>query len=222
MNMPWYPYQESEHRNEMALNATLCQDVLLKRSDVLVFEDAPTVLDIATLGPTGTSSQYAAQKFIDYSTKNHKCSITLYDSYEEANDFVLSGQCNALLVANAYKGVDKFYTSKKLKLFSAFKLNTPSYGIATKRDIEEIPEKSLINLHSHHATFGLIPYFLTNKPLTKLKVVEHKSTSLAAIAARYDESFCIANAIAISKYGLHFVSKTRSITMLWSVFLFNK
>jgi len=83
------------------------------------------------LGPEGTSSEAAAQYLISQ-LSDDRVKYTLFSTYEEAYEDVISGDSNVLIVANAYKGIDKFYMSTSVQFLLSFVFQTPLYGVAAR------------------------------------------------------------------------------------------
>lgn len=104
-----------------------------------------------TLGPTGTSSENTAFFFSE--KLRSKPDVKLFDSYEDAENFVLSSEGSLMLVANTYKGINKFYISNRTKPLLSFFFDTPPYGIAAKPGISliELSRKRTLRVASHHA-----------------------------------------------------------------------
>lgn len=179
----------------------------------LLFSEQPK---IATLGPSGTSSE-ASGKYLLSSLKAEHGKCMLYPSYEEAYESLVLGASNILLVANAYKGIDKFYMSKDIQFLFPFVFETPLYGVA-KRPYEEFDRSRPLIVASHHAPSSLLPWFLANLDI-EYKVLFVNSTSEAAIKLKKGEvDLCLTTEIAAQKYNVNFISPTRTILMLWSVF----
>lgn len=173
-------------------------------------------LPIHTLGQSGTSSEYVAHFFSDWVSVNYKSThdIYLHDSYEQARNKVVDSS-GLLLVANAYSKVNNFYMDSRLKLISAFVYNTPLYGIASNG---VLPDKPLV-ISSHPAPIPLIKELLP-KDLVVAKIIEVSSTDTAAKAvALGNADIALTNEVASQMYKLNFISKTRPINMLWSVFI---
>jgi len=186
---------------------------------VTVFSDyinSLSKIDIATLGPKGTSSEATGAYLLSLiNREDATCSV--YPSYETAMESVTSGKSNLLLMANAYCKIDKAYMCSKLNLLLAFEYQTPVYGLAKKNDHQLLKERTL-KIATHHAPSSLIPWFL-NGFTSDYKVVLVESTSQAAIMTQqgvYD--MCVTNSNAVQAYDLEFMSPTRPIRMVWSVF----
>lgn len=173
-------------------------------------------LEIATLGPSGTSSEASAQYLLS-SLKNSHGKYSLFPTYEEAYENLVSGTSNILLVANAYKGIDKFYMSKDIQFLFPFVFETPLYGVA-KRPCEELNRNRSLVIATHHAPSCLLPWFLADFDM-KYEVLFVNSTSEAAIKLQKGEvDLCLTTVNAAQKYNVEFISPTRTILMLWSVF----
>ncbi|AHG21711.1 bacilysin biosynthesis protein BacA [Chania multitudinisentens RB-25] len=174
---------------------------------------------VHTLGPTGTSSEYASQFFHDWMDKHYAKSrheIFLNESYEKARKKIRDKN-GLLIVANAYPKINDFYMDTSLKLLAAFVCDTPLYGLVTK---SELPDRRLY-IASHPAPTPLINELLP-KGLQIEQIVEMPSTSAAAQAVSSGEvDLALTTEIAARLYKLNFISKTRPIHMLWSVFASN-
>lgn len=179
----------------------------------LLFLEQPK---IATLGPSGTSSEASGEYLLSLlKVEQGKCS--LYPSYEEAYESLVSGISNLLLVANAYKGIDKFYMSKDIQFLFPFVFETPLYGVA-KRPCEKLDRSRSLIIATHHAPSSLLPWFLTDLDI-QYEVLLVNSTSEAAIKLHKGEvDLCLTTENAAQKYNVKFISPTRTILMLWSVF----
>ncbi len=173
-------------------------------------------VEIATLGPSGTSSE-ASAKFLLTTLKDEHGKYSLFPSYEEAYESLVSGVSNVLLVANAYKGIDKFYMSKDIQFLFPFIFETPLYGVA-KRPHEKLNRSRPLVVATHHAPSSLLPWFLADFDI-KYEILFVNSTSEAAVKLQKGEvDLCLTTANAAQKYNAEFISPTRTILMLWSVF----
>ncbi|MCC4113751.1 hypothetical protein LLG90_00135 [Aromatoleum toluclasticum] len=163
---------------------------------------------IATLGPSGTSSEFAARHLTDR--------VELFDSYEFAEEYVL---CNprkaAFLVANAYQHVNQFYISRKSEPVAAFFLDTPPYVLATRGvGIEQLPEP--VRISSHRAPAHLIRALL---PDTSFILVETYSTGEAArMVADAEAGACLTTRLACERNKLTILQNSGTIPMLWTIF----
>jgi hypothetical protein len=98
----------------------------------------------------------------------------------------------------------------------AYCFDTPQYGIASRSESLPVGELSVA---THPAPKPLIDQLLTGTSAYAGRVVEMDSTSAAArAAADGDVDVALTTAPAAEIYGLRFVSRTRPIRMLWSVF----
>lgn len=171
---------------------------------------------IHTLGPSGTSSEYASQFFHrwmgdHYSDSSH--TIHLDDSYELARKNI-DEENGLLIVANAYPKINDFYMDTRLKLLATFLYDTPLYGLVANRVLPDRP----LTVASHPAPVPLIAELLP-AGLRIAKIVEMSSTSAAAQAVACGEvDIALTTEIAARLHNLNFISRTRPIHMLWSVF----
>jgi len=174
--------------------------------------------NIFTLGPAGTSSEAAAEHLIAHMRQYSLCqegAVSLSDSYEDAKDRLLDAKSGMLVVANAYANVNAFYMDNLLNLAATFVFDTPLYGIACQRGAS-LPSDLVIA--THPAPTPLI-YQLLPEHLGIRQIVYRLSTSTSARAVAEGEVHAaLTNAKAAKAYGLEFISTTRAIRMLWSVF----
>lgn len=173
-------------------------------------------VDVATLGPPGTSSEQVAHYLLASVNRSSTGKCTLCSSYEEACERVTTCKSDLLLVANAYAGIDRFYMASQTSLLFQFVRDTPPYGVAALPG-QPLPERRLV-LATHPAPSSLVPWFLRGMALN-VELAFVSSTSEAALAVKRGEAdLCVTTFCATEQYGLHFISPTRSICMLWSVF----
>ncbi|MGJ7908014.1 hypothetical protein ACOQFL_16230 [Actinopolyspora sp. H202] len=178
---------------------------------------------IATLGPTGTSSEQAARylrQYLSFSWQDRRARaplpIDLYPKYEDAAEAVLGGRSALLLVANAYHAASTFYMAPELAFAGAYCFDTPHYGIASRSGT--LPQGE-ISVASHPAPTPLIDQLLDGTESSAGQVVRVDSTSAAAQAVAAGEiDVALTTAPAAELHGLTFVTRTRTIRMLWSVF----
>lgn len=183
---------------------------------LLNFDVEMTSLDkIATLGPSGTSSDYVARKYLE-SFHLIENKIILFDSFEKAAEAVLNEQAKFLLVPHAYKNINYFYMNPMLKLEKIFTYDTPMYGIATRIDNSDFLYSELV---SHEAPIPMVDYYLS----ADINIELANSTSAAAeLVSRGTFDFCITNEEACKKYKLKFIESFHAINMSWSIFIKRK
>lgn len=174
---------------------------------------------IHTLGSSGTSSEYASQFFHRWMSENYSNSyhdIYLHDSYELARNNIKDNK-GLLIVANAYPKINDFYMDIRLKLLATFFYDTPLYGLVANKELPDRPLK----IASHPAPIPLIGELLPDDLRIK-KVIEKSSTSASALAVVSGEvDVALTTEIAARIHKLKFISRTRPIHMLWSVFVSN-
>src|ERR1035437_8332092 len=83
---------------------------------------------VATLGPEGTSSEFAAT-YLSEDIIRKRLEIKLFQTFETGCDYSESNRNCVFLVANAYRDVNVFYMSKKVKLLGSFYYSPPPYYI---------------------------------------------------------------------------------------------
>ncbi|WP_199746758.1 MULTISPECIES: hypothetical protein [unclassified Amycolatopsis] len=171
---------------------------------------------IATLGPAGTSSEAAGWHLAGrLGIARDIGAVELFPSYEEARAAVKEGRASRLLVANAYQGISEFYMDRVLGLERAFVFDTPLYGLASRQDR---PLPLTCQISTHPAPVALIGQLLP--PGYEVAEVDYAlSTSAAAErAANGEVDLALTTRPAAQRHGLRFISRTRPIRMLWSVF----
>lgn len=176
------------------------------------------VLRLATLGPGGTSSESAARYLMGTVCQgDRKGIIELYPTFETAAEAVVEEPGTALVVANAYAKINVMYMDPGLKLVGAFVQQTPAYGLA-KLEATGIGGGA-VSVSTHPAPALLIGELLP-VGYEISRVIEVPSTSEAALmASRREVELALTNRCSVETYGLEFVSRTRPIEMLWSVFV---
>ncbi|WP_350306297.1 prephenate decarboxylase [Photorhabdus viridis] len=180
-------------------------------------KDAFDVLNIATLGPSGTSSEQSAIRFGEFAIENKiakSYQIVLCNTYEEASSQIILKNCQALVVANAYYNISEFYMDNRFNLSAAFLNYTPNYGIAIRDELA----KANIVIATHPAPKALIPELLPDN-LKIADIIFKDSTSSAAKAVANSEvDAALTTEVAAKLHKLKFISHIRPIKMLWSVF----
>ncbi|NHB97288.1 prephenate decarboxylase [Photorhabdus stackebrandtii] len=175
------------------------------------------VLNIATLGPSGTSSEQSAIRFGEFAIENKVAKsyqVVLCNTYEEASSQIILKDCQALVVANAYYNISEFYMDNRFNLSAAFLNYTPNYGIAIRDELT----KDNIVIATHPAPKALIPELLPDS-LKIADIIFKDSTSSAAKAvANLEVDAALTTEVAAKLHKLKFISHIRPIKMLWSVF----
>ncbi len=200
-------------KNVVVMNLIILDDY--SKKNVLL---ESSLINIATLGPAGTSSEHAAKSFINnfFPSVHTKGSIHLMSTFEECVSQVLESNIMYAIVPHAYEGIKNFYMHPDLELIQLFRCDTPMYGLAVRPDFHFQAEA--LDSHivvSHPAPISLLKYYIGKDAIFK-KV---DSTSIAAELVRdkvYD--FAITNEIAREKNQLKFVFQFKNIPMSWSVF----
>jgi hypothetical protein len=141
--------------------------------------------------------------------------IRLYDTYEEVGEALRERTVSHLVIANAYAGVHSFYMDPGLRFAGAFLFDTPHYGIAVAPG-HPIPRRARIA--THPAPVALVEE-LQPEGYAVEEILYAASTSAAAGQARRRETdLALTTQPAAKANELEFISRTRTIRMLWSVF----
>lgn len=173
---------------------------------------------VATLGPEGTSSELAARSLLELLGERAGSgdAVRLYPSYEEAAEAVLVGWTTAVVVANAYAKVNALYMNPALALAGAFVMDTPGYGVAA---CARSPVPLRTRVATHPAPVALIGELLPPSFLLEETVGVSSTSEAARMVARGEVDLALTNESSARRHNLRFVSRTRPIRMLWSVFV---
>lgn len=173
------------------------------------------ITSIATLGPAGTSSEQAALYLWADHGRGAPPTVQLYETYEEAGEALRARNASHVVVANAYAGIHSFYMDPALSFAGAFLMDTPPYGIAISPG-HLVPARARIA--THPAPVALVGELLP-KEYAVGEILFATSTSAAAGQAhRRETDLALTTQPAASAHALKFISRTRPIRMLWSVF----
>lgn len=167
----------------------------------------------ATLGPNGTSSRHAAERL----AACHPAQVDLFDTYEEAARAVARNPANtALVVANAYARINRFYISHDLFPVGAFFHDTPAYVIAAQSTA--VLDRPALSVATHPAPSHLINGAI-NHP--EIRIINTDSTHLAAKRVALGQcDACLTTKVAADMLELKTVTVAfPAIPMLWTVFI---
>lgn len=192
---------------------------MMPRSSILVFGPVPgEPISVATLGPSGTSSEASARYLLDVATQTLNARagpIYLFPTYEHARDAALDGDATLLLVANAYREINDFYMDPKLKIGAAYRFNTPNYGLAKRRGVQI---SSRVSVASHPSPTPLIEELRPHGVSVSFVVPMPSTSAAAAAVAAQEVDLALTTDVAAQIYDLEFISLTRPIEMLWTAF----
>lgn len=93
-----------------------------------------SIIQIGTLGPSGSSSEAAAAYFIQTEERNLHYSVKLFNSFQLVLHELILGELSVALVPHAYSDINLFYINPKVALDRMFIFDTPAYGLARSRD----------------------------------------------------------------------------------------
>ncbi|MGW5238406.1 hypothetical protein ACWEOW_05700 [Monashia sp. NPDC004114] len=118
-------------------------------------------------------------------------------------------------MANAYSEVNTFYMDSRLDLEQAFVFETPVYGLAARSDA---PLPLSCRIATHPAPRALIGQLLPPGYQVSEVILATSTSAAAARAAAGEFDLALTTAPAARRHELCFISRTRPIRMLWSVF----
>jgi hypothetical protein len=172
---------------------------------------------VHTLGPSGTSSEAAAGFFSEWLGRQYpgsRVQVNLSDSYEHARSSMDEHVPRVMIVANAYPQIHNFYMDPRLSLVATFVFDTPLYGLASKGPLTT----GKLTVATHPAPLLLIKELLPQGLEVDSVILALSTSAAAAAAARGEVDVALTTEVAANIHGLHFISSTRPIRMLWSVF----
>jgi bacilysin biosynthesis protein BacA len=175
-------------------------------------------LIIGTLGPSGTSSDYAS-KHIAHQLLEEQFTVStqLFDSFIDVKEALLQEKVALALVPHAYDRINEFYMEPSLDLGFIFIYPTPVYGLAKKKNTEVDLEGCKIV--THPAPLPLLSKLLPSQDQAQMQVELSRSTSHAAIQVMQGlADLAITNENAAQAYDLEFISIYGNIRMSWSIF----
>lgn len=176
-------------------------------------------LVIGTLGPTATSSDYAAKHITNHLlSEEFTVSTQLFDSFIDVKEALLQDKVDLALVPHAYDRINEFYMEPSINLGFIFIYPTPVYGLAKKKNTEVVFNGSRIV--THPAPLPLLTELLpASQDRTQIQVDLSPSTSDSAIQVMQGlADFAITNENAVKAYDLEFISTYGNIKMSWSIF----
>lgn len=89
---------------------------------------------IGTLGPSGTSSDYASGYIVkQLESEQLTGEIQLFDSFPNVKEALLQDKVDLALVPHAYQMINEFYMEPSFDLGFIFIYPTPIYGLAKKK-----------------------------------------------------------------------------------------
>jgi bacilysin biosynthesis protein BacA len=176
-------------------------------------------LIIGTLGPSGTSSDYASTHIVkQLESENLSGEIQLFDTFPDVKEALLQDKINLAVVPHAYHSINEFYMEPSFDLGFIFIYPTPVYGLAKKKNTEVTFKGARIV--THPAPLPLLSKLLPeSEDQSEIQVDLSPSTSDAAIQVQKGlATLAITNKNAVEAYDLEFISTYGKIPMSWSIF----
>lgn len=165
---------------------------------------------VRTLGPEGTSSDIVAQKYLSWGACVASCpKVRLHSTFEDARFCLINKEL--LLVPSAYMLAMNFFFDDELLLVSSFIDQSIVYYLASSNN----PSKR--TLYIHNATSPLVKRFANTIEFLP-RVEEVTSTAIAAKLAKKNNSYCIANKVAIETNCLRILNEGFKLRMTWNLF----
>ena len=163
---------------------------------------------MATLGPSGTDSENAAEEFLKNKSINGE--IKLFDTFFESLNSVVEGKNDFAIVPSAFpQFADCVFDFPELMIIDSFVLPLKDLVIAKRKDKEKIRTIAI-----HPATKDLVKAIGN-----EVEIIEVTSKPLAAkMAALGKVDACIASLDVVRNLGLKVVHKFECVNMSWAVF----
>lgn len=182
-------------------------------------DEQRNLIQIGTLGPSGTSSEAAAAYFTQTNEKNPKSySITLLNSFQSVLQELIHGELSMALVPHAYHEINLFYINPQVVLYRMFQFDTPVYGLA--RRLDRVLSQHSCRIVSHPAPILLLDNLLAQIEVSDYELELVSSTSKAALEVYENKAdLALTNMNAIKKYNLVCCAVYGPIRMGWSVFI---
>jgi len=178
-----------------------------------------SAVSIAALGPENTSSHCVARHAVEtYLAGIATAEIVLFDTFQQVEKAICTGECDLALVPHAYHEINLFYMNPQIEVLFVFISPTPTYGLA-KRKGEPLSLDGG-RIVTHPAPLPLLPHLLPRQPFLREPRVELvSSTSVAArMVADGLADAAITNAAAAQEAGLELAAVYGVIKMSWSLF----
>ncbi|WP_237758938.1 hypothetical protein [Legionella birminghamensis] len=180
------------------------------------------IINIGTLGPTGTSSEaatiYFTRTFRFRQKQVDQFAIILLNSFKCVLRELVHGDLTLAIVPHAYSKINLFYINPKIALYGIFIHDTPPYGLARREDT--IPSGQYCRIVSHPAPAHLLDSLVDEMGLSGYEIEYVESTSKAALEVfERKADLALTNRNAMNKYGLVCCAPYGAIRMGWSVFI---
>ncbi|WP_026882936.1 prephenate dehydratase domain-containing protein [Clostridium akagii] len=165
---------------------------------------------LATLGPTGTCSEYCAKFFL--SKEDIDADILLLDTFEATINELIEGNVNYVLIPSAYVKFAEivFENLSRIKILKSFVYNTPRMVSVKKAGFMGNVKK----IATHPSPSSLII-----NEFKDAEVIYAKSNSEAARMLNDGEvDACITTEICSDKYKFRVIKDFGVVSMSWNIF----
>lgn len=88
-------------------------------------------LSLSTIGPAGTSADFACRSLIPLLSEEISLEIDFAKNFDAVMETILAGHSDLALIPSAYRDSTAFHWHPHLSLVGCFVCNTPRYGLAT-------------------------------------------------------------------------------------------
>lgn len=166
-------------------------------------------MQISTLGPEGTDSEYASHHYSSIKKLNSK--VKLFPSYKEAADSLVKGESDYFLMASAAADFSEFVFKLpyrgKIEISDAFVFPTADIVLIKRKGVQKV--KTVL---CYAGNAGLVAK-------EKYKIVDCKSKSLAPTECLQGKADAALTSIRLfDKDKFHLVENFGSFKMSWNVF----
>ncbi len=174
--------------------------------------DTKSSVIIATLGPEGTCSEFAANYYA--TVINKKASNILCNTFEEAIKQLVEGYADLVIIPSAYRNLANliFDLYDKIEISDVFKLCTPNLVTAILDEPGGCTELRKIATHAS-------PFSLAKNFYPEAELILSGSNSLSArMLYEREVDACITTNICAQQYKFMIIKDFGEISMGWNVF----
>lgn len=175
------------------------------------------LIELTTLGPEGTSADYASQVLVNAMENDRIITTSFKKDFNDVMKSVLDGNSDYALVPSAYTKATTFHWHPNLALNGCYVCNTPRYGIAAQTPANLSGPITLAAMPEVENLFmQLAPEDVRNR---LEKVISADSTSHAAALVRAQKAdVAVCNELGLRRNDLAWLWSREGVPMLWMLF----
>lgn len=164
-------------------------------------------MQVSTLGPKNTNSQFAAEHYIE--KNGAKGEVFLYDTPEKAVDILISGGVDKTILCVVYPKLNEivFQNLEKIQMTELFRYDTNNMVVAAKNGLNQG-----MRACSHPAPKDLLPSKISDVTLVS------SNSYAAGLVSNGEFDVCVTTLKAAEQYGLEVHLDYGPVPMGWAVF----